>query len=254
MAGGGPLPAAGFSFTFIFIGTIGMADYTDLIPANLRASVSDGTNLKPSITTTAYGGGTPSAANEVKRSIMYADGTLKESIADADGLKASWLLPGSDRPPEGSGAWLTEVGSAYASSTATGLSTGTLSLDADKTYLFAVGADVQSGTTNTSVFMSGDTTDANYAEGRVQTSAPTGGNYNLAPASGCANGGIVHMTGTIAVVDGQLMFLATSNGGALYADWKGFGGINASLTELNELEVDAPVDAGTWIKVWELEA
>ena len=99
MAGGGPLPAAGFSFTFIFIGTIGMADYTDLIPANLRASVSDGTNLKPSITTTAYGGGTPSAANEVKRSIMYADGTLKESIADADGLKASWLLPGSDRPP-----------------------------------------------------------------------------------------------------------------------------------------------------------
>ena len=180
---------------------------------------------------------------------LFRSGTSFISI----GGQADFVFAKSP-PSEESGAWLTEVGSAYASTTATGLSTGTLSLDADKTYLFAVGADVQSGTTNTSVFMSGDTTDANYAEGRVQTSAPTGGNYNLAPASGCANGGIVHMTGTIAVVDGQLMFLATSNGGALYADWKGFGGINASLTELNELEVDAPVDAGTWIKVWELEA
>lgn len=76
-----------------------MADYSDLVPAYLRPSVSDGTRLKPSITTSNYSGGTPSAANEVKPSLMYADGTLKESVADAVGLKASWLLAGSPRPP-----------------------------------------------------------------------------------------------------------------------------------------------------------
>jgi len=76
-----------------------MADYSDLVPAYLRPSVSDGTRLKPSITTSNYSGGTPSAADEVKPSLMYADGTLKESVADAVGLKASWLLAGSPRPP-----------------------------------------------------------------------------------------------------------------------------------------------------------
>lgn len=81
-----------------------MADYTDLDPTLLRASVSDGTNLKPSITTSSYGGGTPSAAADLKRSIAYADGTLKPSIADSIGVKASWLLAGSARPPGGAAA------------------------------------------------------------------------------------------------------------------------------------------------------
>ena len=72
-----------------------MADYSDLDPAALRASLSDGTRLKKSITTDLYTGGTPSAANQVKPSIMYADGTLKESITYADGtLKPSWLIAG----------------------------------------------------------------------------------------------------------------------------------------------------------------
>lgn len=73
-----------------------MADYSDLDPTALRASLSDGTRLKKSITTDLYTGGTPSAANQVKPSIMYADGTLKESITYADGtLKPSWLIAGS---------------------------------------------------------------------------------------------------------------------------------------------------------------
>lgn len=76
-----------------------MADYSDLDPTLLRPSVSDGTNLKPSITTNGYSGGTPSAATDLKRSICYADGTLKQSIADSVGVKASWLLSGSARPP-----------------------------------------------------------------------------------------------------------------------------------------------------------
>jgi hypothetical protein len=62
-----------------------VADYSDLDPAALRASLSDGTRLKKSITTDLYTGGTPSAANQVKPSIMYADGTLKESVTYADG-------------------------------------------------------------------------------------------------------------------------------------------------------------------------
>jgi len=72
-----------------------VADYSDLDPTALRASLSDGTRLKKSITTDLYTGGTPSAANQVKRSIMYADGTLKESVTYADGtLKPSWLIAG----------------------------------------------------------------------------------------------------------------------------------------------------------------
>ena len=78
-----------------------MADYSDLDPTALRRSVSDGTRLKKSITTDLYTGGTPTAANQVKRSIMYADGTLKESIANASGLKPSWLVAGGG----GGGAW-----------------------------------------------------------------------------------------------------------------------------------------------------
>ena len=67
-----------------------MADYSDLVPADLKPSLSDGTNLKPSITTDSYAGGTPTAAGEVKRSVVYADGTVKPSMTAADGtLKPS---------------------------------------------------------------------------------------------------------------------------------------------------------------------
>lgn len=78
-----------------------MADYSDLDPTTLRRSLSDGTRLKKSITTALYTGGTPSAANQVKPSIMYPDGTLKESVTYADGtLKPSWLIAGG-----GGGTW-----------------------------------------------------------------------------------------------------------------------------------------------------
>ena len=69
-----------------------MSDFSDLIPANLKPSVSDGVNLKPSITTSNYTGGTPTAANQVKPSIMYSDGRLKESVANELGIKPSLLL------------------------------------------------------------------------------------------------------------------------------------------------------------------
>lgn len=68
-----------------------MTDYSDLVPADLKESLSDGVNLKPSITTDQYTGGTPTNANQVKKSICYTDGTLKESICTANGLKASVL-------------------------------------------------------------------------------------------------------------------------------------------------------------------
>ncbi len=74
-----------------------MTDVNKLIPGSLKPSVSDGTNLKPSITTPNYGGGTPSAANEIKRSIVGADGNLKRSLVDSAGnLKSSWLSVAAD--------------------------------------------------------------------------------------------------------------------------------------------------------------
>lgn len=72
-----------------------MPDYSDLDPSLLKASISYGDRLKESITTELYTTGTPTAANQIQRSIMYEDGTLKESIATAAGLKASWLLSGA---------------------------------------------------------------------------------------------------------------------------------------------------------------
>jgi hypothetical protein len=72
-----------------------VADYSDLDPTALRASLSDGTRLKKSITTDLYTSGTPTAANQVKPSIMYPSGTLKESVANAAGLKPSWLIAGA---------------------------------------------------------------------------------------------------------------------------------------------------------------
>ena len=72
-----------------------MPDYSDLDPSLLKASISYGDRLKESITTELYTTGTPTAANQIQRSIMYEDGTLKESIATATGLKASWLLSGA---------------------------------------------------------------------------------------------------------------------------------------------------------------
>jgi hypothetical protein len=74
-----------------------MAQYSDLDPTRCRPSISDGTNLKPSLTTSGYSGGTPAAATDLKRSIVYPDGTLKQSIADATDLKRCMLKPGAER-------------------------------------------------------------------------------------------------------------------------------------------------------------
>jgi hypothetical protein len=57
-----------------------MTDYSDLDPAALKPSLSDGTDLKPSITTDSYSGGTPSAPGDLKPSIVYPDGRVKEGL------------------------------------------------------------------------------------------------------------------------------------------------------------------------------
>lgn len=57
-----------------------MPNYSDLNPAALKPAWSDGTNLKAALTTSNYSGGTPSAANEVKASLLNADGSLKASL------------------------------------------------------------------------------------------------------------------------------------------------------------------------------
>jgi len=74
-----------------------MAQYSDLDPTRLKASLSDGTDLKPSITTSGYAGGTPAAVTDLKPSICYADGTLKQSIADDTDIKPGLLIAGAAR-------------------------------------------------------------------------------------------------------------------------------------------------------------
>ena len=119
-----------------------MADYSDLDPTALRASLSDGTNLKKSITTALYTSGTPSAANQVKPSIMYADGTLKESITYADGtLKPSWLIHGGAAPVDTTSfitTWASTAGTITVPTTGTGY-TGTV------TWTDSLGATVSTG-------------------------------------------------------------------------------------------------------------
>lgn len=70
-----------------------MADYSDLDPSILKASLTDGNgNLKPSITTSSYTGGIPSSAADLKASIRYPDGRLK--WAKGDGSLKDAILSG----------------------------------------------------------------------------------------------------------------------------------------------------------------
>lgn len=75
-----------------------MADFSNFNPAHLRKGLVDaaGTALKPGLTTSSYSGsGTPTAANELKPSIVNADGTFKPTMLRADGsLKPSLLKIG----------------------------------------------------------------------------------------------------------------------------------------------------------------
>ncbi len=69
-----------------------MADYSDLIPANLKPGLTtpDGQDLKPSLVTPLYTGGTPTAADQFKPSLRDAGGNLKPGLVMGDGtLKPS---------------------------------------------------------------------------------------------------------------------------------------------------------------------
>ena len=63
-----------------------------LDPSLLKPGLVDGANLKPSLVTTSYAGGTPSAASELKPGLVGADGNLKPSLVNADGSLKSGLL------------------------------------------------------------------------------------------------------------------------------------------------------------------
>lgn len=65
-----------------------MADYSDLIPGNLKPGAVSGSDLKPGLVTADYAGGTPSAADQIKAGLRNADGSLKAGLLLGDVLKA----------------------------------------------------------------------------------------------------------------------------------------------------------------------
>lgn len=75
----------------------GMSNVNRLDPAILRPSLTKngGTDLKPSITTPAYGGGTPTEAVEIKAGLLDEEGNLKVSILRQDGTISPGLLKDS---------------------------------------------------------------------------------------------------------------------------------------------------------------
>lgn len=75
-----------------------MPNYADLNPAILKPGLTtaDGANLKPGLVTPAYSGGVPSNANQVKPSLLKADGTLKAGLLTIGGeLKPSLAIGGA---------------------------------------------------------------------------------------------------------------------------------------------------------------
>jgi hypothetical protein len=61
-----------------------------LDPSTLKHGLITGSNLKPSLTSPTYSGGTPSSADDLKPSLTDSEGNLKPSLVNADGnLKAS---------------------------------------------------------------------------------------------------------------------------------------------------------------------
>lgn len=71
-----------------------MANPSDLIPSQLKPAWVDADgNLKPSLTRSSYSGGTPTAASDLKPSLLKPDGTLKNSLLNAAGtLKPAVML------------------------------------------------------------------------------------------------------------------------------------------------------------------
>lgn len=63
-----------------------------LDPSTLKSSLTDGSgNLKRSLVTANYSGGTPSDASELKTSLVDASGNLKPSLLSGDQLKPGLL-------------------------------------------------------------------------------------------------------------------------------------------------------------------
>ncbi|GAB5404318.1 MAG: hypothetical protein Aurels2KO_25490 [Aureliella sp.] len=79
-----------------------MADHTDLIPANLKPGLTtpDGQDLKPSLVTPLYTGGTPTAVEQIKPSLRDSAGNLKPGLLDGDMLKRSLVSAFGTIEPE----------------------------------------------------------------------------------------------------------------------------------------------------------
>lgn len=58
--------------------------FNQLIPGNLRSCFTTGANLNASLVTSNYTGGTPTNANQLKRSIVDAAGNVKKSLTNSD--------------------------------------------------------------------------------------------------------------------------------------------------------------------------
>ena len=227
-----------------------MADYSDLIPANLRASVSDGTNLKPSITTSSYAGGTPAAAGDLKRSIAYADGTLKPSIANSAGIKASWLLAGSASPPVAA-AGLTLIDSAEVSGGAVSSLSITVNLEAGKSYRIGMGLTTASGSAPTLRF---NNQASGYLRGWFASGGGSGDDSSgpyLANANQTAAAflgvGLLNST----PYAGGSIYLETSVNRA-YPQWW----YNSTETTVSTLVIVGSgnvLNNGTWLKCWRLD-
>lgn len=71
-----------------------MVDFSQLDPSRLKPGLTDGNgNLKPSLVTSSYAGGVPASASDLKPSLVYPDGRLREGLieSDHDDLKLSLL-------------------------------------------------------------------------------------------------------------------------------------------------------------------
>ncbi len=69
-----------------------MSNVSLLDPSVLKAGLTDGMNLKPSLTTDAYSGGIPQASSEIKPGLLGTDGNLAGGLLTRNGqLKQSLL-------------------------------------------------------------------------------------------------------------------------------------------------------------------
>jgi hypothetical protein len=79
-------------------------DHSDLDPQRLKPGLKTGSRLKPNLVRPSYTGGTPTAADQVKPTLLDKAGNLKPGLASDGNLKASLLQ--DDAPTTGPTTYL----------------------------------------------------------------------------------------------------------------------------------------------------